>query len=59
VKKLNLENFNVQEMSRSEISLIEGGSWIGRAWNSIKEFVLDVVHEIVTDVVGADPTSNP
>ena len=45
-------------MSHSEISLIEGGSWIGRAWNSIKEFVLDVVHEIVTDVVGADPTSN-
>lgn len=58
MKKLNLEHLNVQEMSRSEISLIEGGSWIGRAWNSIKEFVLDVVHEIVTDVVGADPTSN-
>ncbi|MBE5318992.1 hypothetical protein IM793_07485 [Pedobacter sp. MR2016-19] len=58
MKKLNLENLNVQEMSFSEISLVEGGSWIGRAWNSIKEFVLDVVHEIVTDVVGADPTSN-
>lgn len=58
MKKLNLEHLNVQEMSLSEISLIEGGSWIGRAWNSIKEFVLDVVHDIVTDVVGADPTSN-
>ncbi|WP_426325977.1 hypothetical protein [Pedobacter sp. R-06] len=45
-------------MSLSKIYLIEGGSWIGRVWNSIKEFVLDVVHDIVTDVVGADPTSN-
>ncbi|MBB6236078.1 natural product precursor [Pedobacter sp. AK013] len=58
MQKLKLQNFSVQEMDSSEMSMIEGGSWIGRAWNSIKEFVLDIVHEIVTDVVGADPTSN-
>jgi hypothetical protein len=58
MQKLKLENFNVQEMDRTEMSLVDGGSWIGRAWNSIKEFVLDVVHDVVTDLVGADPSAN-
>ena len=33
---MNLDKLNLQELSKEEMVSVIGGSWIGRAWNWIK-----------------------
>ena len=49
----NLEQFGVQEMDSLELSVIDGGSWLSRAWDNTVN-ALDSAYHWCKDTLGLD-----
>ena len=45
---MNLDKLNLQELSKEEMVSVIGGSWIGRAWNWIKNHLGFSSNDILT-----------
>lgn len=50
MKTLELNSYQVTEMTHSDMVITEGGSWLSRAWDNIS-YVAGIVADAIYDAV--------